>query len=257
MFQIASDIHLELLGAYNQDKVIRFIEYRIKPAAPFLLLAGDIGQASRLNYNYLLEWASKHFVKVFVVTGNHEYYHSRLKSMDEVDNKHREVCKLFPNVYFLQKDRFDFSYQGREYTILGCTFWAVIPLAYRHYISSLMNDFNAIRRDEMRPFTPEESHRLHLDHSGWLFGELAKLKNAGRIVIVLTHHTASLRMDKGTLACGYSSNYEEKIPKEVYLWASGHTHENLHIQTKTGTWLISNCIGYLTQSTGYKTQCII
>ena len=66
--QVASDLHLE----YNKVKDYKDI---ITPAAPILVLAGDIGNL--YEYEKLLDflkWCCDNFVAVLYVSGNHEFY---------------------------------------------------------------------------------------------------------------------------------------------------------------------------------------
>ena len=120
-FQYCSDIHLELLQESNNNKLLRFIEQRINPSADYLILAGDIGQAHRPNYKFLLSWCSSNFKKTFIVAGNHEYYttNRHCYTMSEVDQQLKEVCDQFSNVKFLQKKRYEFIDNDVKYIILG------------------------------------------------------------------------------------------------------------------------------------------
>ena len=132
LFQLASDIHLELLHESTKQKLLKYIENIIIPTAQNLILAGDIGHSHRPNYKYFINWCSENFKRVFVISGNHEYYttSSMMKkhtyTIKDIDHRLQEVCNEFDNVYFLQKDRFEFIEYNVKYIILGCTFWAPI-----------------------------------------------------------------------------------------------------------------------------------
>jgi hypothetical protein len=65
-FQYISNLHLDLypLGLFDIDAI-----------APYLLLAGDIGNPYQKKYELFLENISKKFEKIFIISGNHEYYY--------------------------------------------------------------------------------------------------------------------------------------------------------------------------------------
>lgn len=286
-FQYCSDIHLELLSEFNHNKLLRFIEQRINPSADYLILAGDIGQAHRPNYKFLLSWCSSHFKKTFVVAGNHEYYttNRHCYTMSEVDQKLKEVCDQFNNVKFLQKKRYEFIDNNIKYIILGCTFWAPIPNQYQGIIAIIMNDYRMIHNDDNFSLKPSDSDKIHQDHKFWLFSELDDIvsKNDNDLieysadfesdyeldqsitsqsysstkVIVITHHAPSLKLNqKVDLPCGYAADYEHLIGDYVYAWVSGHTHEVHNYKTDSGTLILANCIGYIQQQTGYNNSAI-
>src|SRR3954465_12501273 len=65
--QILSDLHLEVGQQYGS--------FKIPPAAPYLILAGDIGRLIDYDaYLGFLAIQTTNFDKVFLVLGNHEFY---------------------------------------------------------------------------------------------------------------------------------------------------------------------------------------
>lgn len=131
---------------------------------------------------------------------------------------------------------------------------------------------------ECAKITPKDINDLHNDHKRWLFNELDEVWSeissksidkpdnlysdelafgkSQRQVIVVTHHAPSLRLDNTDeggrkLPCGYCTDMEHLIGSYVNVWISGHTHEVKQLVTKDNTRLLSNCIGYSTQKTGY------
>ena len=105
-FQIASDFHIE-----KKDKDIDISEL-IKPSAPYLILAGDVG--SLYKYDQLkdfLEKICKLYIKVFYIPGNHEFYtikgisgipfyqlirnlHNLEKIIDNLEILNRKIIKI-------------------------------------------------------------------------------------------------------------------------------------------------------------------
>lgn len=67
-FQVLSDLHLDADQHYNYDFPV---------AAPFLILAGDIGNVVKLNnfsqYRDFLALQCQRFSLVFLIAGNHEF----------------------------------------------------------------------------------------------------------------------------------------------------------------------------------------
>lgn len=74
-----------------------------------LILAGDIGNPMSKIYKKFLTEMAHCYDKVFIITGNHEYYQSSRKkifSMDDVDKMARLVTESIPNVHFLQRNSY-------------------------------------------------------------------------------------------------------------------------------------------------------
>lgn len=101
-FQYFSDIHTEQYKA-NPKKLKRIQEF-IKPCAPYLILAGDIGDPFSDLYNDFLTYLSPLFQYIFIIAGNHEYYGKH--NMNDVQEKIRIIAKSFKNIIFLENDVF-------------------------------------------------------------------------------------------------------------------------------------------------------
>ena len=95
--QYISDIHLEFLHIEAVESIIR----KIIPIDPIMVLAGDIGNPFSKNnyYEKFIEEMSKKFEKVFLISGNHEYYHNNI---DMVEEKIKTVTSKYNNVTYLQ-----------------------------------------------------------------------------------------------------------------------------------------------------------
>jgi predicted phosphodiesterase len=72
--QVVSDIHMELRNHHLPIEV----------SAEILALCGDIGSPTQDSYWEIIKWANTNYKHVFLITGNHEYYHKEL-TMDEID----------------------------------------------------------------------------------------------------------------------------------------------------------------------------
>ena len=86
--QYVSDTHMEM------SKKIPCIEKH----ADYLALCGDIGDPYDQQYHNFLANMACTYNKVFVLSGNHEYYHH---SIEETDLQIQNVCNSFPNVSYL------------------------------------------------------------------------------------------------------------------------------------------------------------
>lgn len=92
----------------------------LTPSSPYLALIGDIGLAKRKTDQYrqfLLEQADR-FEQVFVVPGNHEFYHS---TVTEALAIMEEVCNLRPNLHCMLQKRVDLC-EGNV-VVLGTPLW--------------------------------------------------------------------------------------------------------------------------------------
>ena len=56
-----------------------------------------------------LEKQSKNFKKVFLITGNREYYSPPINAMNFVDDYIEQLCNKFPNIYFLNRKSVDIT----------------------------------------------------------------------------------------------------------------------------------------------------
>lgn len=102
--QYISDIHLEFLHI----EAVKSIICKIIPTAPIIVLAGDIGNPFSKNNHYekFIEEMSKKFEKVFLISGNHEYYHNNI---DMVEEKIKTVTSKYMNVTYLQNSYEDYN----------------------------------------------------------------------------------------------------------------------------------------------------
>ena len=69
-----SDLHLEFIKPNIIERILRKIPLGIDEIC---ILAGDIGNPYQTNYDIFMKFISKHFKKIFYITGNHEYYNKQ------------------------------------------------------------------------------------------------------------------------------------------------------------------------------------
>lgn len=221
--QYFSDLHLEFY------KSIKTFKNQIQTNAPILLLNGDIGYPHYPSYEEFISHLSSRFDKIFVITGNHEYYDS---SIPMTDRAVQTICNRYQNVSFLQNSFED--YQG--YRFAGTTLWSHID--NDRFIT---NDFHFI--DD---FTIHKYNQLH-DQSKLFISNM--LSSSPLPIIMMTHHLPSHKlMDKyykkyiNYQQC-FSSDCDPLIRFPIHSWIYGHTHRP-YTGTLNGVNMYCNPIGY-------------
>ena len=232
--QYASDLHLERIHKTPFQPIL-------KPIAPVLALAGDIGRPDRRSYEDFLHYCSRNWAAVFVIAGNHELYNS--KSADQWRyllpyNMHtaeerlamcEEIADKFPNVQFLNRRRADYG----GIAFLGTTLWTntrgVEHEAHR------LNDYRMIcagldTDGVPRPLRVADTQDWHDIDRAWLKSEIAACEEAGQPAVVLTHHMPTFELvspkyrDYGDLNRYFASACDDLIREPVRAWIAGHSH---------------------------------
>lgn len=257
--QYISDIHLE----HSNDR--DFSSYLI-PNAQYLALCGDIGYPHTDIFRELIEYCSKHWLQVFYITGNHDYYNMIYKrwnykipySMENIEEQIELVFQNYENVHFLQKKTFEIP--DTNYVIAGCTLWSHIKESQISDAIQYLNDYNYIFRTDHR-FTIEDYNYLHKDHSKWLLDTLKSLYN--KKVIVLTHHLPTeLLIDPKYLTdprnfLFYTELSDHLKMENIRLWICGHSHGTRKIVYRPNFEIVMNCKGYPNEKlTHFNKSCI-
>jgi len=241
--QIMSDIHLEFSA--NID---------IEPKAKYLALLGDIGLASTSVYKeFLLKQAEK-FEKVFVIAGNHEYYHG---TVADTKNAISSICKEHKNLIFM--DAKSISINGVR--VIGCTLWTNIPTQHKEEISMCLRDYSRIYwkndnpnsentdKNSKKPITVDDTNSWHKEQVAFIKSEINSAKEANERVCVLTHHAPLKFCDAGEhykqpSSFAFSTDLEYLFGDPVSVWAYGHTHHYIDLDLN-GTRIITNPRGYV------------
>lgn len=229
--RLISDIHLEL---YPNTQI------KIEPA-DILVLAGDIGNPFEESYTKLLSVMSEKFNKIFLITGNHEYYNGH--SMAETEDQIRSVVKQFPKVSFLQKDIE--IYQG--YRFMGCTLWS----KSKSDLCKYYNDFRYISG-----MTSEVYNQLHDDHAQWLTDNI----ESDYETIVITHHLPHQKLVHRKYADDpmnifYVSDQSQCLTY-ARVWCCGHTHHAKQCKINS-CYCFLNPHGYEGEISGYNYKLLI
>lgn len=254
--QLMSDLHLELM-ANPQKKVLDMFEQERKDTV--LVLAGDIGSPFSPIYRLTLNLVVSKYLKVIVISGNHEYYQQKPVStydpeqnkvvytrhtIDEIDAQIRTVCQQ-EGAVFLQKD----VYQLDDMTFVGCTLWSPGHVLY----DSVVNDS---RYSAMDIYSRQD---INKDHIAWL----KTVITPGCIVV--THHLPTYQMiDKEFLMdsrySDMNSFFANHLPtpmlKKPRLWLCGHSHRYCH-KVIGDCRLYLNPHGYPDETSHFENNLII
>lgn len=215
--QFCSDLHQD---HYNQT-------LQIPVVAPNLALIGDIGSAFHTNLYRFLDNISHEFERVFLIPGNHEYYHH---TISETDVRLEELC-LDLDIELLQKKTVEVD----GVLISGCTLWSDATEEGFHKT----ND-----RQWIKNFGRQEMVSLHKDHLSFLQEEC--VKNKTKPHVFLTHYAPLFDMNgiyqNGPNNCMFATNLEYMFQPPLKYWLCGHVHQNI-TSIKNGIPCISNCFG--------------
>lgn len=203
ILQFASDLHLEK-RSFKQ----------IKPNGDYLALCGDIGNPFSKSYHDFIKDMSCSFDKVFLISGNHEYWQNKY-CMSDVDDKITNLANNFNNVNYLNKSIVDID----DYQILGCTLWSS---------RDILSVDNSKIRINNKNVTINDINNLHYQHVQFIN------ENINKPCIVLTHHLPTYQLVETKYRVGtfskfrslYSSNLENYIREPIYAWLCGHSHSN-------------------------------
>lgn len=261
--QYASDLHLEILGAVPFPTLV-------KPVAPVLALAGDIGNPCEPVYQSFLQYCSRNWDHVVVIAGNHEFYNRKPaekwkyvapQTVSERLDACRSVAATFPNVRFLERERVDIS----GVAILGCTLWTDLSdTEAAEETESRMNDYRLIAVDGKRRLRAANVAGWHARDRVWLNTEISIAAEEERPVVVLTHHLPSFDLiaakyrGYGLINCAFASDCSELLRRPVRAWIAGHTHTATTRIWPTGVQGLINPRGYPGETdTGYCREIFV
>lgn len=229
--QYISDIHLEFHDKHNKGALQP--DMFVKPVAPYLVLAGDIGIPDLEAYKTFVSWCSQNWKQVFLIAGNHEYYNIRCPVKTDMASKRgliQQICQQFPNVHFL--DCSSVYLPELNLRIVGCTLWSDIPDSLHEKVITYMNDSRQILQEKDMPFTPWAISEQHSKEKLWLNQEIDKCRIANERCLVVTHYLPSFQLIhekyKGHFlnAC-FASDCDDLFRTPVVGWICGHTHTGI------------------------------
>jgi len=226
--QICSDIHLEYYTYINFETLLTPNKHNI------LCLLGDIGDPKTNLYKQFILWCSQNFYYVLLLTGNHEYYGSDIKSTNLLI---KTIIKNMQNVIFMNNNSFIYC---NKFLILGTTLWSYVPDEHKQYIQNFMNDYKYIKDLDV-----DKTNKLFFENLNFLKNNVNIYKHK-YIIIVLSHHTPSFHNTSDPTYNNSLSTYAFSTDiniKEIHTWCYGHTHYNNDF-IKNNTRILSNQRGY-------------
>lgn len=255
--QYASDLHLEFFDKTPFPPIL-------KPVAPVLVLAGDIGRPDMRTYRDFMHYCSRNWDATFVVAGNHEFYNGqKLRHSAQVRMEMCEtICGEWPNVHFMNRRRVE--HEG--VTFLGATLWTDMVGFESVHLRRSYNDFNRIAvpstdPDTLRPLELSDIRSWHQIDREWLTAELAKVAGP---TVVITHHLPTTAMISPRFASSpfnaafATTDCEELIRPPVCAWIAGHTHVGMTVPLADGIVGLTNPLGYPgDQGSGYCREMFV
>lgn len=208
--QIISDLHIDIAGTID-----------VKPAADYLVIAGDFGNGTKYVKKILARWC-RQWEKIFFVLGNHDYYLNGDILNQELDL--RLWLQKYPNCVWLDNDVYEDEDHGKM--IFGGTMWTRFwgSPVNAEVARAGMNDYRNISIDD-RTFRPHDSEELHasfrkgLENCQKLFGVPD---------LVISHHGPSIKsISEGFETDRLNPAYVEPMGDVLVdktIWVHGHTH---------------------------------
>lgn len=252
---VVSDLHLDFGGPIPR-----------LPGGDLLLIVGDTCEARsfdihqnlsptemmmRADIHKFFRTVSEQYTNVAMIMGNHEHYHSTYQKTADSIRKH-----LPANVKLLERDAMHID----DVVVVGTTLWTDLnrrdPITM-HAIADQFNglaDFKYIKYqegNEYHKFLARNCLHEHEKSLQYLRAVVTNPKNAGKKIVVMTHHApCSLSIAEeyknDTIMNGgfYSdlSNFILDHP-QIVLWAHGHTHRAFNYMLGE-TRLLCNPYGY-------------
>lgn len=246
MIQVISDIHLE-----TRQKIVY-----PTVSANILAICGDLGHPRQPIYHSFLSWAAQHYQSVYMVAGNHEYYHHH----DDVQMTNDYITKLvsqWPNVHFLNNQSHLLSINNYEYQIFGSTLWSY---SNGYDLSEMINDYHHIKKkvwcghNNSSMYTKKhisytDTDELHHVALNSLHVSITEAIKTQRKMIVLTHHLPSfsqLHDPTNIINYAYANNLDDLLQPPIVLWLHGHIHKTID-WVSGSTRVVCNPMGYQNQ----------
>jgi predicted phosphohydrolase len=235
LIRYLSDIHLEFVNPGVLQHYLK--QLTLLNRREVLVLAGDIGSIYQQpkNYDTFFNSISKKFPKIFVITGNHEYYNEK-NSIDETDNLLRNYFNQYNNISFLNNS----CEQYKNYQFIGSTLWSKIsdPTVKINDVSKIPN------------FNINDYNRKHILSRNFIENSIKNKNNC----VVITHHIPSYTLCDDKYNTPKYSPYKQwfysdldsmiKDNKDkIKCWIYGHTHTPSY-KIVNGVYLLCNPIGY-------------
>ncbi len=241
-----SDLHLEFYK--NTIEFTDFFDTK-KFHGKILCLCGDIGYPEHNNYIKFIDFVSKLFKYIFIISGNHEYYsiNKQIKTIEITDNLIEYICKKYTNVFYLNNK----MHYVKEYNlhIIGSTLWSNVDENLQQIELYNYNDFHKIYYNNFTKLNKLHIVDFHNNSKKFIIDSLEDIKDLNSNVIIMTHHLPSFKLinekyKNNKLGSLFATNLEDIIEKyKIDYWICGHSHTKNNIQINN-TVITLNPVGY-------------
>ena len=240
-FQYASDLHLEFDACGDHLRRLP-----LRPAAPLLLLAGDIHILGEplMQRHWFWDWCADNFEQTLVVPGNHEYY-AGAPRVDDTCTDGGWRWDVRPNVSYVNNRAV--TLPGHDVTVLLTTLWSPVAPACETAVNNAMNDCRLISYGQGRLHGGGMT-ALYRRNFDWLQSALDDCRTTRKVVV--THHcpvaVEDPRYGTNSLSTAFIAPLDGFVETcGAQAWLFGHTHYNAARGMRVGqTTLLVNQLGY-------------
>jgi UDP-2,3-diacylglucosamine pyrophosphatase LpxH len=247
--QYSSDLHINTFPAGTP------FETFVRPVAPILVLAGDIGNVSNPLYAQCLAWCSQRWSTVILIAGNHEYFcePNTMQTMDEIDQTIRRICMQL-RIHFLQAGQ-SVKVPGTNLRFVGATLWSDIDTGIWSEVQATKGEFRNTFQQTPSPLVratyPSDINALHALHKAQLSSAIAPHSETERLIVV-THHMPTFSLLDAEHATHrfrscYASKDDDLFAPNIVAWICGHGHRATQQTVPNGPLLCMNARGYPSQ----------
>lgn len=243
ILQYCSDLHIERFPPGTP------FDWFVKPAAPVLVIAGDICPVLHPLYEQFLYWCSKNWATVVLITGNHEYFceQETAKSYDEIDEIVDKTCKKY-RIHFLQAGQ-NIVLPGTNVRIVGATLWSAIDPAVWNLVEQKKGEYSQTyhrTHNVLRKTTASDICTLHALHKVKLLSAING--NTNETLVVVTHHMPTMKLlerryQTDVFRTCYASA-DDELFSNVSAWICGHGHRAIQYKMTGGPLFLMNARGY-------------
>jgi hypothetical protein len=227
-FQVLSDLNLDYESQY--------LTFHIPVAAPYLILAGNIGCLAHYDdyLSFLVRRCNLH-EKVYLVLGALEFHDISWMEGLQLAHKMEQEPVIKGRLEVLYETRSDVP--GTNITLLGCTLWSKIADADTAAVMKKIPEFD--EEQGIKEWDIAKHNSEHERDYGWLAEELKKTQSdsttpttsgTGRVVIVVTSFSPDLRnaLEPWQINAPWTSAYGTDLLDKgdwagVKMWISGTT----------------------------------
>ena len=244
---IVADLHLDMWSEAGRDALERLDFSDVG----LMIVAGDLTNKTKVRWKQAFERIGQRvdLERVYVVPGNHDYYHHALDGDDRLEQIARDA-----GANFAQKR--EIICGSKRY--LCCTLWTDFQegpgtLESRdHDARAKMNDYRYLRVASAgyRKARPADTIAKHREHLSWLRLKLAEGFDGETAVV--THHAPIIDVLPAgqKLSWCYASDLKDLILEyQPADWFFGHTHHRTELLVGK-TRVVNVSIGYPLQNMG-------